>query len=904
MAFKRGTASSYKPLDPTAVYRKYSATNNGPKSLWFHQGQLLEDWFENHRSAKDVALELPTGAGKTLVGGLIAEFQRLTDNDRVAYVCPTKQLAKQTSQALSDYGIPNVLLINKVTTWNPAERAKYETAKAVAVTVYHHVFNTNPGIENANLLILDDAHAAAGAVVNPWTVSIDRTSVYADLLSTVREAFSPAVYDKLTRDDVEGYSNDVYLAHPSILHEQSIEIQSVIQQALSTGMLPDGQSYPVEMIAGRWDHCLLYASRNKIEIRPFIAPTRFHSEFDDPARRIYMSATLGEGGELERAFGRPSITRLPTPDGWDSQGTGRRYFVFPELVTDLGSNTAAATKWVSDTIAGQSRTVYLTPDTRTADALIAGDTIPASHTVMKAKDVEKDLSAFTNNDDRVLLLTNRYDGLDLPDDQCRLVIMDGLPARGDLQERFMTNSLGCLDVLNERVRSRIVQGAGRATRNERDYAVVVILGDDLNSHLNRSDVQLAMHPDVQAEIDFGLEQSFDTSVADIDDNIRIFLEHGTDWADIDTDIQDASESKHRKSPVGTQELQSAARFEVQAWEHIWAGDYEAALVDARQAVTELRGSRAPQRYAALWNFFASWLADRVQHETGKASYNQASADFYKAARKAARGTTWLTETATPPQTNPSASAADTDPLDDAAVTAVIDYIGSLGRDSVFDQTVVSIATGLGETAAKPYEAALVRMGKFLGATEAYGDGNATAAPDAVWIFDDLEWTTWEAKSESKPGGFVSAENSKQASGHLRFITDKRQSQPPSGSHGFLATPHTEIHSSAKALAEDHVFGVQPAQILDLFNRTVRAWRKLRTMGSTPTHDDVAALFAEHRCLPSQWLTDLTTQPLKSYPLHIKKSAPEKGPLPSDNDSDETDKRAKAPEGDDVNPEST
>ena len=866
MAFKRGTASSYKPDDPTALYRKYSATNSGPSSLWFHQGQLLEEWFKNHRSAKDVALELPTGAGKTLVGGLIAEFQRLTDNDRVAYVCPTKQLAKQTSEALSEYGIPNVLLINRVPTWNPGDRAKYETAKAVAVTVYHHVFNTHPGIENANLLILDDAHAAAGAVVSPWTVSIDRSSVYMDVLSTVQEAFSPAVYDKLTRTDVEGYSNDVYLGHPSTLHGQSIEIESVIQKALTTGALPGEQSYPVSMIGGRWDHCLLYASRNKIEIRPFIAPTRFHAEFDDPARRIYMSATLGEGGELERAFGRPSITRLPTPDGWDSQGTGRRYFVFPELVADLGSNTSAATKWVSDTIAGQSRTVYLTPDIRTANALTADDSIPASHTVMKAKEVENDLSAFTDNANRVLLLTNRYDGLDLPDDQCRLVIMDGLPARGDLQERFMTNSLGCLDILNERVRSRIVQGAGRATRNERDYAVVVILGDDLNSHLNRSDVQLAMHPDVQAEIEFGLEQSLDTSVTDIDDNIRIFLEHTTEWAEIDEEIQESSDSKHRKSPIGTQELQRAAEFEVKAWEHIWAGDYEAALVDARRAVTELRGSRAPQRYAALWNFFASWLADRVQHETGQASYIQASADFYKAARAAARGTTWLTETATPRESVPATSDTDANPLDDAAVTAVIDYIGSIGKDSVFESAVVSITKGLSEAASKPYEAALVRMGRFLGATEAYGDGNASAAPDAVWIFDNLEWTTWEAKSESKPGGFISADNSKQASGHLRFITDRRQSQPPSGSHGFLTTPHTEIHSSARALAEDHVFGVQPDQVLDLFNRAVRAWRKLRTMGSTPAHDDVTALFAEHRCLPSQWLTDLTTQPLNSYPL--------------------------------------
>ncbi|WP_176459271.1 hypothetical protein [Rhodococcus sp. 06-470-2] len=41
--------------------------------------------------------------------------------------------------------------------------------------------------------------------------------------------------------------------------------------------------------------------------------------------------------------------------------------------------------------------------------------------------------------------------------------------------------------------------------------------------------------------------------------------------------------------------------------------YETALIDARRPLTELRGSRGQQRYAALWNFCASRLADRAQH---------------------------------------------------------------------------------------------------------------------------------------------------------------------------------------------------------------------------------------------------------------------------------------------------
>ena len=42
-----------------------------------------------------------------------------------------------------------------------------------------------------------------------------------------------------------------------------------------------------------------------------------------------MSATLGAGGDLERLTGRRNITRLQVPEGWDRQGIGRRFFIFP-----------------------------------------------------------------------------------------------------------------------------------------------------------------------------------------------------------------------------------------------------------------------------------------------------------------------------------------------------------------------------------------------------------------------------------------------------------------------------------------------------------------------------------------------------------------------------------------------
>ena len=76
--------------------------------------------------------------------------------------------------------------------------------------------------------------------------------------------------------------------------------------------------------------CQIYISVREILIRPLIPPTWTHSPFADAKQRIYMSATLGQAGDLERMTGRAAIKRLSVPEGWERRGIGRRYFIFPE----------------------------------------------------------------------------------------------------------------------------------------------------------------------------------------------------------------------------------------------------------------------------------------------------------------------------------------------------------------------------------------------------------------------------------------------------------------------------------------------------------------------------------------------------------------------------------------------
>jgi hypothetical protein len=87
---------------------------------------------------------------------------------------------------------------------------------------------------------------------------------------------------------------------------------------------------------------------------------------------------------------------------------------------------------------------------------------------------------------------------------------------------------------------------------------------------------------------------------------------------------------------------------VAACDAIWQDDWTRALDLIRQVLDALRGGRAPQRYAALWNYLAFTIAHRLATKNNDTTLHTAASAFYEAARAAARGTTWLSHLAAAP----------------------------------------------------------------------------------------------------------------------------------------------------------------------------------------------------------------------------------------------------------------
>jgi hypothetical protein len=819
--------------------------------------------------SKDLAFEMPTGSGKTLVGCLIAEWRRRSKSERVAYLAPTRQLAQQAARHANLYGVPAVDLTGKHKDWDPPAAQRFLRGQAVAFATFNAVFNSNPKMA-PQALILDDAHAAESPVASTWSVRIERDregTTYDQVVEVLKDcgAFSAAVARRLHHRT----AGRVYLAGVAETALAAPELERVLEHALT--FEPQWRFAYEKLRHGGLVACLVYVNSDEIFIRPVIAPTLSHKQFENAAQRIYMSATLGDGGELERAFGRRQIERIDVdpaafaPDDAEAadegeEGSGRRFFCFPGLAPGLGDDRLPG--FVREQIDAFGKALVIARSHGERKKLVEA-VAPVGMPQWTTSEADDAPDAFRVAKRGLLAAANRYDGIDLPGDTCRLVVMNGCPTGAHLQERFLYESLGADVVLNERIRTRLIQGTGRATRGSGDRAAIIMLGRDLEDFCT---TQLDTMPhEIRAEINFGLEQG-ELPEAGLTEALATVSAGGDEWADVDRFIRDREESddRPRRALGGAIQLQAAARFEVEAASAAWHRDWARAVERARKAIEALAGGDS--HYRALWQYLAGAWAVLAARGADGTHWTGVAERHFADARVSAEGTQWLSElnldaaAFLAPDSAIEESAPD--PLDEWVIDEITGHSlrASMKRLSQ-EQTV---RDGLWQTDSTKFEHGLTSLGELLGA-EVLQRSSAHSEPDAVWMFGEHFWLAIEAKSEAT-GPKVAAKRVREALTHLNYAAGATHREVPEGSVTLLVTPQTEVASDAALVATGRpLFLVAPEPLQQVAERLLAAWDAIRAETSRLAPADarpvVADILSKRQALPSQWLVLLTTRPV-------------------------------------------
>ncbi|EIZ1040772.1 DEAD/DEAH box helicase family protein [Vibrio parahaemolyticus] len=764
MAFVKMPPKAEAPDSPDGLFR--DLPRRKIPDVLPHQKSMMQNYSATAVNAKDVALQLPTGSGKTLVGLLIAEWRRRKFKEKVVYLCPNKQLVHQAvAQAEEKYGLSVVGFTGSKHEYSTQDETKYKLRENIAITTYSSLFNTKPYFDDADVIIVDDAHAAENYVTELWSLRVERfnekhNAVHSALSTLLKSYLDPLSYTRLTGqwDSPTDKSWVDKLPTPVLdqLHDEICEV-------LDTHTKNSDLKYAWSLLRHNLRGCHFYMSSTEILIRPLIAPTWTHQAFHSAKQRIYMSATLGEGGDLERLLGRNNIQRLPIPEGWDTQGVGRRFFIFPTLSLNATDSVELRRKLLKQS----SRSLVLVPSEQMKAEVVKDIEDNLSLTTFTADDIEHSKSQFVNTNSAVAVVANRYDGIDFPGDECRLLFIEGLPKSVNSQERFLMSRMGANVLFNERIQTRVLQAIGRCTRSLNDFSAVIVTGEELPDYLVDPRRREYFHPELQAELEFGVEQSKNSTIQEFEDNLSIFLENGKEWEDANQMIVDCRQSSTQKTFPSIQQLKDCVKHEVKYQAAMWQQDYVEALSQA-ETILGLMTDGSLYGYRALWEYLAgsaAYLAGENNPELLKKSQLH-----FSRAKNAAKDIPWLVHVSkhAQQQTAEQKEQEDKDRITMLQVEKIEAMLESLGtaHDRNFAEHERKIFEGFNHS--ESFEEAHKLLGVHLGYDA--GKVEISGSPDPWWQCGEF-CIVFEDHANAQDASSLSITKARQVSSHPTWMRE-------------------------------------------------------------------------------------------------------------------------------------
>ncbi len=832
--FRTNVAGEKNIPDPESLFEALAGRDPSIRHLWAHQADILRSYSSEHANDADVAIELPTGAGKTLIALLIGEFRRRAWGERVAYVCPTKQLAYQVSAQASSYGISAHALVGRQVEYPEGKYAAYAEARALAVTTYSGIFNSNPRLSDAQVLLLDDAHAGDHYISGMWSLKIPREEnphLFLALVALLEQGLPASFRRAVARAETDSVrEGDVELIPGEAVRREIAGIENLLDTLLIAG---SSSSFAWDELKGHLEVCCFIASPRSIEIRPFIPPTHTHEAFSQACQRVYMSATLGGGGELERAFGIQKISRIPIPKGWTGRGTGRRLFLLPQvsLPEEEASEVAAAIMLSAE------RSLLLAPSKHRASNIVQRLRDKGLE-ILTATDIEESVDPFLSTD-RCVLALSRFDGLDLPDESCRVLAMWGIPSGTSHLERFFWSGLGAQSILRNRVLTRISQGVGRCTRSDNDYATIILFGQDLLDFVLKVENRSLLNAELQAELAFGLDNASGRDGADIFQMHRMFSDHGEDWqkSDVERVISADRDRRQKAQDPSATALELTAREEIACMRELWRGDYERALELSRAVVDQLEGD-AVRSYRAWWYYISGDIAMLLHDSTRDTQLVATARDCFERASRCCLNASWFARAGRLCQVQ----VAQIDASDEALARAVesvrrlLVKWGSYGSN--FETSGTQVATDLHATDHKQFHRGLRGLGEMLGFETETPPGEA--APDCIWTLSPFEIIVHEAKSEQTPDHPIGARDIRQAASHQEWIRANYPEAETARTTCLVESPRLAIEASALPHARG-LCHATPSELIAICERAMNVLRTVRARVSNLSEEDTLDL---------------------------------------------------------------
>ena len=458
---KLSVETGQKPVDPLQIFQRLTLRGS-IENIWEPQAEALREW-HRRRSDSDVAIEMNTGGGKTLVGLLIARSLVNETKGRVLYVCPNNQLIEQTSHSAKEIGLSPAVRYKG--DWS--DRGKFDTGNEFCLTNYATVFNGKSIFRNEDIgaLIFDDAHVAENNIRGQFTLRIpSNQKAFSKILDLCRKHLANSGRESYFDDVAAKRSTSVLFIPMFVVWEHANQFRKIL---LDSGVEDDDTQFAWEHLKDHLNHCCFVADGNGLQITPAVPPLSQLNYFREGTRRVYLTATLPSLTSFARTFGI-SDAKIIQPSG--KSGDAQRLFVFVPGEDDEGQRKEAKN------LVEKRKSCVISPSARRGQKWVP----PAK--IYNNEGGQGEIDRFAKSENAEMLgLVARYDGIDLPGDTCRLLILDGLPTGENLIDRFIDENIQVETIRTSHTATRVVQAIGRIFRSNTDHGVVLLFGPKLQS---------------------------------------------------------------------------------------------------------------------------------------------------------------------------------------------------------------------------------------------------------------------------------------------------------------------------------------------------------------------------------------------------------------------------------------
>lgn len=466
----------------------------------------------------------------------------------------------------------------------------------------------------------------------------------------------------------------------------------------------------------------------------------------------------------------------------------------------------------------------LCPDNLTAQFFISKieQELP-DYTILGSSDIEDSLEPFSTEEKAVLVLTNRYDGIDLSGNICRLQIVFGMPEATNLQEGFLWNRLNANAVLGELVKTRITQALGRCTRSNDDFANVIMLDPNLLKFCSKRENLVGFHPEIQAEVEFGLSNS--ELIESVDQMVGFMNDFITDneyFSDINDAIIDIREDFEKKPKIEVQKLTLSVEDEIDFTYALWKREMDRALEKAKSVLEKLSGGKELDGYRAWWYYIAgntAYLAKRmIQIDP------HLDKSYYSSALRISNGITWMADLIHTVPTEKDVpridlyQASQTDNIE-----RVLNELGLLGI--TFEKDMTMLMDLIKDDDSTKFEQGLEHLGRILGFDVIQPKGDT--APDGVWNLRD-KFFGFEAKTEERQEDPVYSEACRQTAGHKKWIKENHLFREGATVDVAMISHKSKIRKDALPHSRD-LYHINTSEIRRLALKATNVLRQIRAV---------------------------------------------------------------------------